>query len=257
MSKDPDAEFIKAEEMVFKEEFKPITKVYVDLEYLQDLRVSVLLNAATVQEEVSYIMHNLDKYNGRYDQHTAPYFKALHFTDEQIAKVLATPKAVAKICVTAPFTSVYYELMTIMKASQHHANLFEDHPRRQELVINCADVDYPKPLQDKLTTTIGMQLGIQVTFEQRPRYTMPDDEYLSYDLLMLWDMAAFVHQHATAFVGNGKFENKKILAQPVIEDARLAKAENPEEMLEFTERNLDVYCDFRYLRSELWIHRTN
>lgn len=68
---DPDKEFLSAEEMMFKSDCKPIENIYVDLEYLQDLKLGTIINTVTVKEELAYIVHNLDGYNDRYDRDTS------------------------------------------------------------------------------------------------------------------------------------------------------------------------------------------
>ena len=248
----PDKEFLDAETKIFDADCKPIEHVYVDLEYIQDLRLGAVLNMLKVKEEVAYLMHNLPKYNSRYDRQTAKYFKALKIDEARIDRVLHRPLAVDKICVTAPFTSVYYQLHEMLSTAIKHARAYCEHqPNPIELVINCADVKYPKLLQDTLCATFKSNLGVDARFESDARYRLSDRDYLGYDLMFLYDVGQFVNQHATAFVGNGLYENKRIVAQPYLEDEILAKTEDPQSVLDSTERGLGIYCEFSYLRSML------
>ena len=249
----PDKEFLSAEEMIFKSDCKPIERIYIDLEYMQDLRLGALINMITVQEELKYLVHKLTEYNARYDRQTAKYFKALKMDESRIDEILAKPIALDKICVTAPFTSIYYRLQQIILAAYNHTKAFSENAKPLELVINCSDVPYPQILQDKLCTTLSKGLDIKTSFQSTKRYSLPDNEYLGYDLLMLYDYGEFIKQHGVAFIGNGSYSETRIIAKPYIEEEILAKTEDPEQLLAYTEKNLDVYCEFSYLRSEIWL----
>lgn len=252
---DPDKEFLSAEDMIFKSEHKPIKRIYVDLEYMQDLRLGALLSMLKVKEEFGYVNHNLPKYNSRYDRQIGKYFKALKISDADITKRMHDPISCEKICVISPFTSIYYRLFTIVAAARTHLKAIEDHPTDIELVINCADVPYPEILQDRLCSTLAQQLAVAPRFTRTKRYSLPDNEYLTYDLLLLADYGEFIKQHASTLIGTGRYTDTRIVAQPYIEDEILSKAEDPEHLLDYTEKSLGVYCEFSYLRSEIWLDR--
>ena len=251
----PDKEFITFEDMMFKSEYKPIKRVYVDLEYMQDLRLGALINMLNVKEELSYVVHNLPKYNSRYDRKICKYFKALKIDESEIDNLMRQPEIIDKLCVTAPFTSIYYQLHEIIIAARNHSKAIEDNPKSIELVVNCSDVDYPKILQDKLCSTLAKQLDVVPRFTKTPRYSLSDNEYLGYDLLLLYDYGEFVKQHASSLIGTGKYADTRIVAQPYIEDEILPKTEDPENLLEYTEKSIDVYCEFFYLRSTILLNQ--
>ena len=246
---DPDKEFLSAEEMMFKSDCKPIENIYVDLEYLQDLKLGTIINTITVKEELAYIVHNLDGYNDRYDRDTGKYFKALHVDEQRITNDLKNDKLINKICVISPFTSIYYHLYEIITVAKNHIKAFSERPRPVTLTINCADVKYPEPLQKILVTTLERNLDIKVDFLSVARYSLASNEYRNFDLLMLYDCGEFIRQHATSFISNGDFVETKIVAQPYVEDAILKNTDNPEYLLSVTEKNIDIYCDFSYLRA--------
>ena len=251
----PDKEFLAAEDMIFKSEHKPIQRIYIDLEYMQDLRFGAMLNMLKVKEELSYIIHNIGKYNSRYDRGLCKYFKALKIDEDRIDRVLHRQLAVDKVCVTSPFTSIYYYLYKIVVAASNHIKAMEEHPKAIEIVINCSDVQYPEILQEKLCSTLSEQLGVVARFTQTKRYSLSSNEYLSYDLLMLVDYGDFVKQHAQTLIGSGKFSDIRVVAQPYIEDEILTKIDDPEYTLAYTEKSLGVYCEFSYLRSNILIDK--
>ena len=61
----------------FENDTKPVTRVYVDLEYMQDLRFGALLYGLSVKQEMDYIHSRLDQYNNRYDREVCKYFPTL------------------------------------------------------------------------------------------------------------------------------------------------------------------------------------
>ena len=239
--KNPDKEFLAAEDMIFKSEHKPIQRIYIDLEYMQDLRFGAMLNMLKVKEELSYIIHNIGKYNSRYDRGLCKYFKALKIDEDRIDRVLHRQLAVDKVCVTSPFTSIYYYLYKIVVAASNHIKAMEEHPKAIEIVINCS--------------ALSGQLGVIARFTQTKRYSLSSNEYLSYDLLMLVDYGEFVKQHAQTLIGSGKFSDIRVVAQPYIEDEILTKIDDPEYTLAYTEKSLGVYCEFSYLRSNILIDK--
>ena len=110
---------------------------------------------------------------------------------------------------------------------------------------------YPEILQKKLCDTISRNLDIRVEFISNKRYTLPVSEYLNYQLLMLYDYGEFIRSCAVPFISNGSFVETKIVAQPYIEDEILEKTEDPEDLLNVTEKSIDIYCDFNYLRASV------
>ena len=235
----------------FENDTKPVTRVYVDLEYIQDLRFGALLYGITVEQEMKYIHNRLDVYNNRYDRKICKYFPVLKKTEEDLNKLLSDPIAKDKICFLAPWTSVFFNLITLIMTYKHHNMRFLDVAPRMTVVINVADVDYPIELRQYIETTLSEQWDINVEVQQLPRYEGELSEYLQYDLLMLYDYGQFVNTFPSAFVGEGKFSDIRIIAQPYIEEGLGHKEDDYEYVLTSTEKGMDIYCDFSFLRSNI------
>ena len=235
----------------FEAENKPVTRVYADLEYLQDLRFGALLYGVTVDLEMKYIHDKLDQYNSRYDRYTTKYFPVLKKTEEDIDRLLQTPIVLDRICFLAPWTSVYYHLIELIFYFKQHNKRMSDSDKKITLIINVSDVDYPIELRKHLEDTLSNQLEINVIIEQKDRYSEPASEYLKYDIMFLYDYGQFVQRFPKEFVGDGKFSDIRIIAQPYIEEGLGHKPEDYEFVLKSTEKGMDIYCDFSFLRSNI------
>lgn len=240
----------------FQTENKPVTRVYADLEYLQDLRFGALMYGVTIPEEMKYINSCIKRYNNRYNLKTAKYFGALKKSEEDITKLLNTPIDRDRICFLAPWTSVYYQLSSVLLALQKHNHQILEQDQKIKLFINVSDVVYPIELQKYLIQSLEQQLGIEVEIIQQERYTADVQEYLSYEMLFLYDYGKFINTFPAAFVGEGKFSDTRIIAMPYIEEGLGHKPEDYEHILDSTERGLDVYCDFVFLRSQILTDKT-
>jgi hypothetical protein len=235
----------------FEQESKPVLRAYVDLEAIQDLRFGALLSSITVEPEVKYIHSSLARYNNRFDLCTAKYFPALKKTDEELDKLLHTPILMDKICFIAPFTSIYYHLLEALDMFKQHNSRMLSEELKMTLVINCSDIEYPLELQNHLCNVISHMLDINVEFQSIPRYRDDVKIYEKYDFMVLYDYGLFVNSHPKSFVGDGNFVNTRIVAIPYVDPKLGHKPDTYDEVLQSTERGLDIYCDFRFLRSEI------
>lgn len=239
----------------FEAENKPVTRVYVDLEYIQDLRFGALLYGVSVDKEMSYIHSKIEQYNNRYDKCVAKYFPALRKTDEELDNLLHTPVVCDRICFIAPWTSVYFNLIELLLFIKQHNKRMLDHDVKMFLTINVSDIEYPIELRKHLEETLSKQLNMNVSVQQMERYSDDLSEYLKYDLMFLYDYGQFVNTYPGAFVGEGKFADTRIVAQPYIEEGLGHKAEDYEYVLKSTEKGMDIYCDFSFLRSNITTDR--
>ena len=69
--------------------------------------------------------------------------------------------------------------------------------------------------------------------------------------MFLYDYGQFVQRFPNEFVGEGKFSDIRIIAQPYIDESLGHKPEDYEFVLKSTEKGMDIYCDFSFLRSNI------
>lgn len=241
--------FDDVEQSYFNAELKPISKIYIDLEYMQDLMFGALLYGITVKEEMQYIHRRLKAYNDRMVRGCCRFFPALKKSDQELVELLHKPIVRDRICFLAPWTSVYYQLIDLIVEIKHHNQQITDNKIPITLTISVADIDYPIELQKHLSDTLMKQLGISVNIQQQNRYEGSVKEYLGYDILLLYDYGVFINTFPSAFVGEGKFSDTRIFAQPYIDESLGHKEDNYEVVLLSTEKGMDIYCDFAFLKS--------
>ena len=235
----------------FNAEARPVTRVYIDLEYIQDLRFGALLYGVTVDAEMKYIHSRIKQYNNRYTLGTAEYFPVLKKTDKELDTLLHTPVVLDKICFLSPWTSVYFNFIELLVAIKQHNKRLLDSPPPITVVLNVSDVKYPTELVQYLSQTFSRQWDVRVEVQQLTRYVGDVSEYLEYQLMFLYDYGLFVNTFSSAFVGEGKFSNTRIIAQPYIDMSLGHKPEDYEYVLTSTEKGMDIYCDFSFLRSNI------
>ena len=243
-----------SEQSVLKEN-GPLTEIYVDMEYLQDLRLGTLLHLIQVEKEMEYIQHKLPVYNQKTDYACGAYFPALKHSDEEIDALLQDPKAVDLICFKAPFTSTYYELNNILMMLHQHNRAASSKPVNIHLHINVDNLHYPKELLKELKRDYKKRFEfLEVTITKCKRYTLPLGEYLKKELLLIYNIEEFLKQDtptSIAFVGEGSFFDKKVFSVPYINKSVVKDPDKYEIALESTRVNLDVYCDFAYVPSTI------
>ncbi len=245
--------FNQSSEMMFTEENGPINRIYVDMEYLQDLRFGALLQMLRVPKEMEYIYHELDDYNKKYDYECASHFPALGYTDEQLDVVLSDSNKIDMVCFKAPFTSAYYQFTNILMMLQHHNRAVSSKPLDIYVQVNVANPLYPTELLREFKDNLAKLLpGTNVEFSRQPRYTCPIDDYNNKQLLMLYNIEEFLKQDtptSLAMVGEGTFFNKKVFSIPYVNKNLKHEPEEYNDVLSMTQTQLNVYCDFAYLPS--------
>ena len=235
----------------FEAEARPVTRVYIDLEYMQDLRFGALMYGVTVNEEMQYIHNRLEQYNNRYDRETAKYFPVLKKSENDLNVLLQNPISRDRICFLAPWTSVFFNFVELLTSLKQHNRRLLDHEPPMTVVINVSDVQYPDELKHYLSEVLSKQWNVNVEVQQLTRYSGELSEYLEYQLMFLYDYGLFVNTFPSAFVGEGKFSDTRIIAQPYIDMSLKHKPEDYEYVLTSTEKGMDIYCDFSFLRSNI------
>ena len=102
----------KLSKSYFTEITDKVSKIYVDMEILQDLRLGALLQTATVPEEIEYIQSCLPDYNNKLDLKTAEHFPVLNKTDDELDQIIKQNPI--KTALVAPWTKIYYNFQIVL-----------------------------------------------------------------------------------------------------------------------------------------------
>lgn len=243
--------FNQTSEQFIRQELGPVTRIYVDLEYLQDLRLGALMHLVKVPKEMEYILHKLPEYNKKYDYECCSHFPALKHTDEELDALLNDPNEVDMICFKAPFTSIYYEFSNILMMIQHHNRAASSRPLDIRVRLNVANPLYPDELLGAFQASFQEKLA-NVFFDitKEPRYTLPVNDYADNKLLLIYNIEEFVKEGSdlsVAFVSEGRFFDTRIFTVPYVNKTLITDPEQYQEALTSTRAQLDLYCDFAYI----------
>lgn len=231
----------------------PISEIYLDFEYLQDLKFGAILYGISVPKELEYVQSKLSVYNQRMDFETAKYFPIFNKTEKDLKALLTNIAPMNWIALKAPFTTFYDLLLEGFQIITTHNKSASTKPIIIHLTINVEYELYPKELLQFLQYRIQHLFpNIRVEFIYNTRYTLDISEYLKQDLLFLYDIESFVKENTATsrqFVQEGGFFNKRIYARPYINPSFRYKEEDYETILKSTQANLNIYCDFQYIPS--------
>ena len=247
--------FNQTSEQFITQELGPVTRIYVDLEYLQDLRLGALLHLVKVPKEMEYIYHKLPEYNKKLNYECGSYFPALKHTDEELDALLQNRREVDMVCFKAPFTSVYYEFGNLLMTLQHHNRATSSRPLDIRIRMNVANPLYPDELLRALIGAFQERMpNVFFDITKEPRYTLPVNDYAENKLLFLYNIEEFVKEGtdlSVAFVSEGRFFDKRVFTVPYVNKTLISEPERYQEALASTRAQLDLYCDFAYVPSTI------
>ena len=234
------------------QEFRPITKIYADLAYLQDIALGTILSTCVCVEELQYLHRQLPAYNERVFPEVASYFPALGLTDDRLQQLQQDPKQWLKICAISPFTSVYNELLEELVRLRDHNQRITGSKEACLFLQTPQGLPYPAPLLQRLKTqftTLFPELNVE--FILQTPYTQSKNFYLNLEELWLADLQQFVIQENTsaAFFSAEQFFEHRVLARPLVTVPTEEARQQPIVALQQTQAMLNLYCDFCYLPS--------
>ena len=234
------------------QEFRPITKIYADLAYLQDIALGTILSTCVCVEELQYLHRQLPAYNERVFPEVASYFPALGLTDDRLQQLQQDPKQWLKICAVSPFTSVYNELLEELVRLRDHNQRITGSKEACLFLQTPQGLPYPTPLLRRLRTQLTTLFPkLKVEFIVQAPYTQSKNFYLNVEELWLYDLQQFVEQENTkeAFLHSEHFFEHRVFAKPMIMVLTEEARQMPILALQQTQTLLNLYCDFCYLPS--------
>mgnify|MGYP000614394962 CR=1 FL=1 len=134
-----------------EEMLSPITKIYIDVEYIQDLLVGALLllwKQTKSESDYTYFIQQLPSYNNRLTFDTMHYFpkwKNRIATNESLDAFIRNEKNIRQLLLNAPYTDVACYLKDHHKLYKEQNNrLGEKHPKPITYNVNV----YPLPINE-------------------------------------------------------------------------------------------------------------
>lgn len=236
---------------------KPVRRIYIDMELLQDFNLGALITSLKSDAEYQYVLKNMYIYNLRYDNKICKHFPDLKRTEEDIQRILKDPKKQLQLNILSPFTVVYMkhlkEIFTLLnKVNINHT----DFRSPIEIIINYSNINCDPTVLNTLKKSIEqMCVNLSVSFSNNKRYDYKEEFFKSIDVFMLYDYAEFFAPNTvsgTGAVKDGWFQDKQIIAAPLITNRNVTE-DKYDESITKTQAILDVFSDFTYIPRDVCI----
>ena len=121
---------------------KPITSVYLDMDFLQDYKLGALMNMISTEVEYEYIKSQIDAYNKSDTESITEIFPALGFKEEQVEAFVRDPENSELLAIESPFfTSLKAVVDFLMDVIE--SNIFKKSNDKLELYVGCSSFKFP------------------------------------------------------------------------------------------------------------------
>ena len=224
-----------------------VSKIYVDMEILQDFKLGALLQTVTVPEEVEYIQACIPEYNKKFDLETASHFPVLKHTDEELLKIMEQHPV--KTVMLSPWTKIFTNFHVVLKYLYLSTTTRDEKPTPLSIIINSADVVYPLPLFDKFVKQVEISYpGATVKLSHDTRYEMSQDFYLSFDMFFLYDHEKFFGSNfINSMMNSPNYTTRTIYTTPYINKEMGLDPSEYLKGLTSTGATLNLFFDFYYM----------
>jgi len=134
---------------------KPVRRIYIDMELLQDFNLGALVTTLKNESEYQYVLKNIYVYNMRYDNLISKHFPDLKRSEEDIQKVLKDPKKQLQLNIFSPFTIVYMKYLKEIFTTLNKVNInHTDYRSPMEVIINYTNINCDPTVLNKLKKAI-------------------------------------------------------------------------------------------------------
>lgn len=224
-----------------------ISRIYVDMEILQDLRIGALLKSTTVPVEIEYLQSRIPEYNQRLDLETAKHFPVLNKTDEELDAIIKeNPLSIALI---SPWTNIYNNFMIVLQSLYMKTSAKDTTAAPLLVVVNTASMTYPIQLFAKLADQIRrVYPGATVKSSAYQRYEAEPDMYINTDMFFLYDHEKFFNSSfINTMMSEKNHKTKVIYTTPYVnKNLGLDKSEYMKGLVS-TGATLNLFFDFFYM----------
>lgn len=172
-------------EQIMETLVRPIQKIYMDIEFIQDFKIGALLKLITTEVEYKYILSKLPEYTTAYGKKISEVFPDLGFTEDQILNCARLVKNCESLAMTSPFYTNLEEL-AIMLESFSNRNVLLKHSEPIEIYIGCNSMIYPIVARERLVNLLSKELNnVILSFIPTSLYEFKDVPLDSYDVYLV------------------------------------------------------------------------
>lgn len=238
---------------------KPITSVYIDLPYIQDVYLGSLILQHFNEKDYKYIYSQLDSYKKRWKLTHTDYFPELNCSEEKLVEYMKTQENAGPIIATSPMTSLFFHLQNFHLDMVNHTKKVSqtnEYPIIRYIVnvypLNPTDKDL-RVLHDRIKLIAP---NIVVGFVKKPIKEIQPTLFTDNQIWFIYDFSPFIDLESPA--GNHFFQldsfsncmvfSPKRMGNPALEDEfdRLTQKEIDQLCID-TATVLNLYSDFFFL----------
>ena len=233
--------------------------IYLDLAYIQDYYLGMLLAILQSPEEYKYVYDQIPEYNERIQNGCAKYFPDLNVTEEQLFDFVKDPQYTVNLLRTAPITSGYSTLKEVWLSLMDHNQLIGEPNIKYNVFVNIYPMTFSskvhsKDALDKIRTIIKDRIKY---FNSNCKVYVVDFPTKDISLKMFKDMHAFLIMDLQSLLEDKKKE-EWLLVKGKMEHTLFLCPRRHEHQLEFeTQQDIDdmfhngevtmkLVCDFHY-----------
>jgi hypothetical protein len=236
-------------ENYFKNKFKKIERIYIELEAIQDFRLGAVICLSKNEVGYDYVRRCIVDYNKRTDDLTAKYFPALRLSEEMIDVFISNPKNHKALVLVSPMNNLFSKIPDMIRA------IFEDNRRASvnnpgfEIMFGTSSVIYSQEHKKVIENQIkSFNNLVNVTILNRPLHEIEEDTVIECSTYIVDSVARFLNNPTiTKWLENDRFfASKMVLGYPVVHGDP-DPGETKEQQLEKLRRVLSVYFDYNYL----------
>lgn len=121
---------------------KPITSVYLDMDFLQDYKLGALMNMISTEVEYEYIRSQIDAYNKSDTEIITNIFPSLGFKEEQVDAFIHNSENTDLLALESPF---YTSLKAILDLFVDiiDSNIFKKSSEVLNVYVGCSSFSFP------------------------------------------------------------------------------------------------------------------
>ena len=202
----------KQNDKEFEEMSRPIKRIYVDIEFLQDFRLGSLIKLITTDVEYQYILSELPKYSMSHGEPITSFFPELGFKEEQIREYMKDKSHWETLALTSPYYETIKDLCSLIIEITKH-NVLMHYSKPIELYIGCTDLLYCIEARRRLAVLLLDYLDkIDLTFLPTSLYEFKEVAIDDYDIYMLASANKFINNESLV----KKFENMEMTGKTII-----------------------------------------
>ncbi len=248
-------DFDKLSESWFKEVFKPVRTIFIELECLRDIDIGAILSMIKTDTEYKYILSKIPVYQNSFSITPIEYMPALKFTQADVDKFKADPANQQTIDSRAPSTTMQTGLGQLMELINAHNKKYYAEITPVNFIINSPTYNCGKLCEHQIVSMLrSIEPYGDITFTSDDVRDNDDSFFRCIDLFIINDLKLLMdenHDFVKKLISRGILLDKFIAATAVVDYELVTDRNRSLEALQNSLRMLNVFCNFTYVMKDV------